>query len=188
MSTMISQFIDNELELEAKPEFVKKIHGNRDFYEETLDYLDQELMLRGEVVSSVPDIAIPEPRPAKRFSLGFLRPVSFGLAGALAMAVVLFFSMAVPTDHAVTSHLNRFVIYRPDVNSVEITGSFTDWKRIALKPTGHSGYWEITLEIPDGVHRYTYILDGDQSFADPTILAQEHDDFGGINSILSTES
>lgn len=188
MSNMISEFIDNELELSKKPEFVKEIHGNREFYQEALDFLDQELMLRGEVVTRVPDVSFQEPSVKKRLSLSFLRPLSYGLAGALSMALILFFVWTTPVENPTAIHMNRFVIYRPDVSSVEITGSFTGWERLSLKPTGSSGYWEITLAIPEGVHRFTYILDGDQSFADPTILAQENDDFGGINSILITES
>ena len=49
---------------------------------------------------------------------------------------------------------------------------------------GSSGYWEIRLELPEGEHRYSYVLEGGQTFADPTVTAQELDDFGGKNSIL----
>ena len=48
-----------------------------------------------------------------------------------------------------------------------------------------SGYWEISLNIADGEHRFTYILDGSERFADPTARMREQDDFGGENSILS---
>ena len=78
----------------------------------------------------------------------------------------------------------RFVIYRPDVSQVKITGSFTDWQIIPMRKIGDSGYWEITLTLPEGEHRFTYILEGSQRFADPTIPIREQDDFGGENSIL----
>lgn len=79
---------------------------------------------------------------------------------------------------------NRFVIYRPDVTRAEITGSFTNWQRIPMQAVGSSGYWEIVLALPEGEHRFSYILDGQDSFPDPTILTREQDDFGGQNSVL----
>ena len=186
MDEMISQFIDDELTLDEKPEFVRKIHDDTVFCTETLDFLEQEMLLRGDVVETVPDMVFSEPVNIKDVILNLIRPLSFGLAGALSMALVMWVLLAEPQTPA--SHMNRFVIFRPDVSRVEISGSFTGWKRIPLKPKGSSGYWEITLEIPNGVHRYTYILDGDTPYADPTILAAENDDFGGVNSILTTES
>ena len=79
---------------------------------------------------------------------------------------------------------NRFVIYRPDVTRAEITGSFTDWQRIPMQAVGSSGYWEIVLALPEGEHRFSYILNGHGSYPDPTILTREQDDFGGQNSVI----
>jgi hypothetical protein len=53
---------------------------------------------------------------------------------------------------------------------------------------GSSGYWDITVNLPSGEHRFTYILDGKKRFTDPTVPARELDDFGGRNSIISVES
>ena len=53
-----------------------------------------------------------------------------------------------------------------------------------MQKVGVSGYWEISIELTQGEHRFTYILEGGQSFADPTIPARESDDFGGENSVL----
>jgi 1,4-alpha-glucan branching enzyme len=83
-----------------------------------------------------------------------------------------------------TSTPHRFVIYRPDVNRIDITGSFTEWRRIPMNRVESSGYWEATLDLPQGEQRFTYILDGRQNFPDPTVLTREWDDFGGENSIL----
>jgi 1,4-alpha-glucan branching enzyme len=86
-----------------------------------------------------------------------------------------------------TSTPYRFVIYRPDVSQVEITGSFTEWLKIPVKKIGSSGYWEVTLDLPRGEHRFTFILDGHQRFPDPSIPTREQDDFGGENSIILVE-
>jgi 1,4-alpha-glucan branching enzyme len=81
----------------------------------------------------------------------------------------------------------RFVIYRPDVTNAEITGTFTGWKKVPMRRIGSSGYWDITMNLPEGEHRFIYILNGKQRFADPTVMSREHDDFGGENSIISVE-
>jgi hypothetical protein len=56
-----------------------------------------------------------------------------------------------------------------------------------MKRVGTSGYWEVTLDLPEGEHRFSYILEGNRRLADPTILTREHDDFGGENSILEVK-
>jgi len=102
------------------------------------------------------------------------------------VALIVFFILYHPQPDPTTSH--RFVIYRPDVTKAEIAGTFTGWQRIPINRIGVSGYWDITLSLPSGEHRFTYILDGEKRFADPTVLARELDDFGGRNSIISVES
>ena len=49
------------------------------------------------------------------------------------------------------------------------------------------GYWELTLALPKGEHYFSYILEGRQPYADPTIRARVSDDYGGFNSILLVE-
>jgi 1,4-alpha-glucan branching enzyme len=120
----------------------------------------------------------------RRFSFG-IRPLGL-LVSAAAAVLILFFIFSHPEPNPVTSH--RFVIYRPDVRRAEIAGTFTDWRRIPMNRIGSSGYWDITVNLPSGEHRYTYILDGEKRFADPTVQTRELDDFGGRNSIISVES
>jgi 1,4-alpha-glucan branching enzyme len=87
-----------------------------------------------------------------------------------------------PVQHNVERH--RFVIYQPEAKQAEIIGSFTNWAPVAMEKVGDSGYWAISLELPAGEHRYSYLLENGQQVADPTILAREQDDFGGENSII----
>ena len=72
-----------------------------------------------------------------------------------------------------------------DPNHVELVGSFSGWGKIPLKSAGRSGYWEVTVDLPEGDHRFSYIVEGSRRLADPTIGVRETDDFGGENSILS---
>ncbi len=51
-------------------------------------------------------------------------------------------------------------------------------------PFGEASFLTGFLSLPEGEHRYTYILEDGHSFADPTIPARETDDFGGQNTII----
>lgn len=187
MNNLPSLFIDNELNLDEKRVFVENIHNQDDFYNETVSLIEQEKILTGDVVDCFPEITFQEPLVKTHILKSLFRPLGFGLSvTAAAMTVALF--LFSPQFKTMPPHMNRFVIYKPDVSSVEITGSFTGWERIPLHEVGKSGYWEITLELPKGVHRFSYILDGHTPYADPTVLDSEHDDFGGIDSIITTES
>ncbi len=178
MDYLISMFIDDELSIEDKIEFVERIHTNKALKEETVDLLRQENLLRSTVVDRVPQVKLDLKR---RLSLPLLRPINLLVPALAAAMIILFLSMPSRTGPSIPY---RFVIYRPDVSRAEITGSFTDWRRVAMKRIGETGYWEVTLNLPKGEHRFTYILEGHRSFADPTIQAREQDDFGGENSIL----
>ena len=51
-----------------------------------------------------------------------------------------------------------------------------------------SGYWAVTLNLFEGEHRYSYLVEDGQQIADPTVLSRERDDFGGENSIIEVKS
>lgn len=190
MNNLASLFIDDELNLVEKRVFVETVHKDEAFYSEALDLIDQEMILTGDVVEHLPAIEFPDAFKEKdnrflsRLRLMF-RPMGFGLALTAATALVIYFTHA--QWHPPQTHMNRFVIYKPGASKVEITGSFTGWEKVPMHEAGDSGYWEVTLELPRGVHRFTYIQDDSISFADPTVLASEQDDFGGVDSIISTE-
>lgn len=175
-----SMFIDNELGLDEKIEFIKNIHKDRGVYEDAIDLLEQEKLLTSDVLTHSPALALKEKK--SRFSFLNLKPLIFASAGAMAVIIAL---LMFPVQKDPVSNIpHRFVIYQPEVSTVEISGSFIDWKVLPLSQIGSSGYWQIELDIPEGEHRYTYIVGGKERVADPTILTREQDDFGGENSIL----
>jgi hypothetical protein len=175
---LISMFIDDELDLDHKIEFVETVHENRKFKDETVVFLRQEKVIRSEVVDEIPSVKIPL---KEKTGFSFWRPMAIFVPG-LAAALIVLFLMQPPKEQLLTAH--RFVIYQPGVERVEITGSFTDWRTLPMNRAGASDYWEITIDVPAGEHRFSYILEGDRRLADPTILMREKDDFGGENSIL----
>lgn len=185
MDTLISMFIDNELNLDEKILFTQKTSTDRSFSNETIALLQQEKLIRSEVAAKLPAFAFKYRPSWKQYILNRFRPLGL-FASGIAVATILFFLTLAPVEKSCPIS-NRFVIYRPDAHHVEITGSFTGWEKIPMKRDGTSGYWEITLDIPAGEHRFTYLLDGQKKFLDPTLTSREKDDFGGQNSILYVE-
>jgi hypothetical protein len=178
-SQMISMFIDDELTPDDKIDFVETIHGSRQFKEETVELLQQERLLRSDPVDRYPAAEIR----SKRLSpLRFLRPFGLVTAGA-ALSLLVLFLFFTPTQAPDIPY--RFILYRPDVSRVDITGSFTGWKAVPMKQAGSSGYWEYTSNLSRGEHRFAYLLDGAVRMTDPTIQTREGDDFGSENTILS---
>ena len=177
---LISSYIDDELNLDEKIEFVETVHEKVSFKNDAVDLLHQETLIRGEVADRVPAVMF---RAKRRFSIPLWRPAGIFAAGLAAALLVMFFVTPQQEQPLLTTY--RFVLYQPDVNQVEITGSFLGWEAVSMKKSGASGYWEAILELPAGEHRLCYILEGRRRIPDPTIPIREKDDFGGENSILA---
>jgi len=176
---MISMYIDDELTLDDKIEFVETIHGSKQFTDETVELLQQEKLLRSDTVECFPERELAVNRPRV---LRFLRP--FGLAAA-AVAAILIIVLFPFTSQKLSDTPFRFVFYRPDVSRVDITGSFTGWNAVPMRKVGDSGYWEYTFNLPQGEYRFAYLLNGGERLPDPTIPTREADDFGSQNTVLS---
>ena len=183
MNDSISMFIDNELNLDEKIDFVEKVRNEDQFYSESIDLLEQEKLLRSDVVSVVPQVSFKE--KSRIFSLQFLTPYLRVAEFAVVSVLVLFFVFSIQPGNEMPSITKRFVIYQPEAASVQIAGSFTNWNNIPMKMIGPSGYWEIELNVTKGEHKYVFIVGDDKKIADPTILMRERDDFGSENSVLA---
>jgi hypothetical protein len=177
---LISLYIDDELDLDDKIVFVETVHDDKTFKDEAVNLLRQEKLIRSDVVDRMPVVHIREEPRSWQFKL--FRPFA-ALGAGLAAAAILWFTFWPSQEQTMQPY--RFVIYQPDAQRVELAGSFSSWKKIPLKHAGNSGYWEITLELPEGDHRFSYIIEGSRRLADPTITVRETDDFGGENSILT---
>lgn len=184
MSDYISMFIDDELGLQEKIEFLKTVHEDKEIYVESIELLEQEKLLTSDILQSFP--RFPQKEKINRFAFFNVKPLIYASVGALAVIAALFIFPLHNSPVPNTPH--RFIIYKPDASNVEISGSFIDWKVLPLSRIGSSGYWQIELNIPAGEHRYTYIIGGEEKVPDPTILTREQDDFGGENSILLVDA
>lgn len=190
MNDSISMFIDDELNLDEKIDFVKRVHLDEPFYSEAVDLLEQEKLLSSDVVEEVPRISVKE--KSSIFNFQSLRPY-FRVAefGVVAVLLLIFIAGRIPgnrPENKVESVSKRFVIYQPEAKSVRIAGSFTNWNSVPMKMVGPSGYWEIELDVAKGENKYVFIIGDDKKIADPTILLREKDDFGSENSVLLVEA
>jgi hypothetical protein len=185
MDYLSSMYIDNEMDLDQKKQFVERIRSDHLFYGETLEFLAQEKKLRKLPV--MPKTLMEKKwRPhAWTILARWFKPLGFATAG-FATAVLIVLTLFPPPMPTMCN--NRFVLFEPAANQVELAGSFTEWQRVPMRRAGDSGYWEVNIQVPPGEHRFAYILDGNRQMADPTLSASEKDDFGGQNSILSVEA
>lgn len=188
MDYLSSMYIDNELNLEEKVQFLEKIRSEEEFFQETVALLDQEKLLRTQPEKL--KLLIPAEtriRPdLKSWISNLFRPMIYAGSG-FALATLILFNLTTDatdaTDQLTTA--GRFVIFEPAVSRVELTGTFNGWQRMEMKQIGNTGYWELNLRLPAGEHRFAYILDGSRRMADPTQPAREKDDFGGENSVIT---
>ena len=188
---LISMFIDNELDLDEKIIFVETVHEEQEFKSEAIDLLQQEKLLDAPMVDRFPQMQLQiEKAPRRPFSIPWLRPVALFSTGLALGAAVIFiqpYPDPLPLPSVVTSREipHRFVIYRPNADRAEIIGTFTQWKPVAMKKTGHAGYWSLTLNLKEGEYQYSYLVEDGQQITDPTIPERVQDDFGGENSIIT---
>ena len=107
MNSLISLFIDDELTLDDKVTFVETVHAQEHFKDDTVALLNQEKLLRSDVVGHVPDIRL---KGSHRVSFWRLRPV-YALGTALAAVLLLLVSAAPRQEQPLVAF--RFVIYQP---------------------------------------------------------------------------
>ena len=119
------------------------------------------------------------------------RQVSIRPAYTLAAVVALLFvfvafgTRATPLRTAETS-ARLFVQFRleTDATNVQLAGSFTNWEPAYQLHQMAPGVWTIVVPLPQGVHDYAFIVDGQRWVADP-YAPRVNDGFGGTNSRLT---
>ncbi len=181
---LISLYIDDELDLDEKIEFVESVHNDASIKDEAIDLLAQEKLLRANMVTKMPAATQMIRRSSwKSIFLPTWRPLLAGCALATLIMTSLFLLRSGPDPGQGIEQ--RFVIYRPNTDNMAIMGNFTEWSPLPMEKIGASGYWSITLRLKPGEHHYSYMMEDGQQIADPTVTLRESDDFGGENSIIN---
>ena len=117
--------------------------------------------------------------------------VSVRPASSLALAAVLA-ALAVIPSHGPGPALGdeegiaQFVGHFPGAKSVEVVGSFTDWRpgAVVLREPDHDGVWRGTVVLPVGEHQYMFVVDGQRWVSDPLAGRYVDDGFGRRNALL----
>ncbi|XAM01639.1 alpha-amylase family glycosyl hydrolase [Phycisphaeraceae bacterium D3-23] len=76
---------------------------------------------------------------------------------------------------------------RPDARTVHVAGSFNEWSRTTTPMTrGDDGVWRVTVDLPDAVHHYKFVINGDTWVNDPDSDTdhEQPDGHGGVNSAV----
>jgi AMP-activated protein kinase-like protein len=119
-----------------------------------------------------------------------IRP-AYALAAAACVAVVLLVYVrqlpsGVPQIAAALDDPQVFVQFRLDTpaSRVQLAGTFTNWEpRYDLRESA-PGIWTVTVPLTQGVHDYSFVVDGRRWVPDPA-APQIGDGFGGTNSRLA---
>ena len=69
--------------------------------------------------------------------------------------------------------------------SVKVAGTFNDWKPQSLEYNSDGDFWAKSFEIPPGVYKYKYVVDGEWMH-DPS-KETEDDGTGNINNVIHVE-
>jgi 1,4-alpha-glucan branching enzyme len=81
---------------------------------------------------------------------------------------------------------HTFRVYLPEAASVELVGTFTDWRTRPERMTREdTGWWTITLGLSAGDHDFSYLVNGSHWLADYAATGVKRNGFGGWVSQIS---
>ncbi len=75
-----------------------------------------------------------------------------------------------------------FTMFAPNAQTVDIAGSFNDWKLKPLKK-GRDGNWKVNLRPKPGHYEYKFVVDH-QWITDPANPESVRDEYGNVNSVI----
>ena len=118
-----------------------------------------------------------------------------GLAAAAALATFLLLPrenvLSEPAGAAATLigeevHYMQFQLEAPGATSVHLAGDFNDWQpEIALADPYGSGVWTVRVQLPPGVHKYMFLVDGETWMTDPHAERYVEDGYGNQNAVIA---
>ncbi|MCG8469827.1 MAG: isoamylase early set domain-containing protein [Gemmatimonadetes bacterium] len=80
----------------------------------------------------------------------------------------------------------QFVLEAPEAQSVAVAGDFNDWSPdIGLADPDGDGIWAGRVRLAPGVHKYMFLVDGQQWVTDPLAERYTEDGFGNRNAVIA---
>lgn len=189
----LHRYLDGEIPLEALPEELRREAEAWRAIEALLSEARPEAPAR---VASRVMAEVRRSRPAAA-PLGWLlaprriRPIA--VAAAAAIAFILAFPIArLTTDRGVETAAGvapvyiQFVLQAKGASSVAVAGDFTGWstEHFVLRDDDADGVWTGLFPVPSGIHKYMFVVDGEEWVTDPFAGAYVDDGFGGRNALL----
>jgi hypothetical protein len=210
MDKRLQAFLDGELERDALP---IDLLDEADRWDE-LDTLVAELRtetappwMESRIMANLPlTIAQPwwqrawqwlaQPQQVK------IRPASLALAGAAAIAGIMVLNdpepasvqmLPVSSGARTVSNAGAPVIYvqfafaDKNATSVTVAGDFNDWdaEATALVDTDGDGVWTGLIALRPGMHKYMFVVNGEQWVTDPEAERYVDDGFGMRNAVIA---
>ena len=209
MDKRLQAYLDGELERSALP---ADLHEEAERWE-LLDTLTAELRaesappwLESRIMAGLPGPAslawwlraarwLMQPQPVT------VRPATLGLAGAAAVLGILLLNQPEPnlvmptpvTPTLTVSNPSTPVIYvqfafvDPEAHSVTVAGDFNDWDAEAtiLRDSDGDGVWTGLIALRPGMHKYMFVVNGEQWVTDPEAERYVDDGFGNRNAVIA---
>ena len=115
-----------------------------------------------------------------------IRPAYAVAAAGAVLALFVALESQTTTVRTADDASRLFVQFRleTDAMNVQLAGSFTNWEPTYQLHQMSPGVWTIAVPLPQGVHDYAFIVDGQRWVADP-YAPRINDGFGGTNSRLT---
>ena len=125
------------------------------------------------------------------------RPVSLQWRPAYALAMLVVMATGTLTMRSLVqapaavseaqSIMIQFRLDAPDAKQVALAGNFTDWQPSYQLTRTATGVWTVIVPLPQGVHKYAFVVDGETWQPDP-LAPSVADGFGGENSQIAVLS
>ena len=123
--------------------------------------------------------------PGRRLALG---RTLLGAGLALAAGVAGLLLATRPARSRVEARSVRFAIEADSAAAVSVVGDFNQWDPASTPLTrGTSGSWSVTLTLPPGRYRFSFLLDGRTWRADPGRPPVPDPDFQIPTSLVQVE-
>lgn len=84
-----------------------------------------------------------------------------------------------------SSGRHMFRVYLPEAKTVELVGTFTDWRAAPVRMLReHTGWWCVEIALTPGDHDFSYLVNGSHWVADYAASGVRRNGFGGWVSQL----